>query len=210
MTDQRPNESLHAYLKRRERELVHQITAIHGELAPRERELAEVRQAMAAIGLLSGLPPLSRNASQKPGSALTDAIAPPEAGMVHYGYSTELASFLPGGVVTAATLAMVGSSEQPITIKQLILRALTQFHDGATPAQLRTYIKDAYGREVERVSMGPQLARLRDEGLIEQMAGMLNEGKWNLKLRGEIVNAIDTSEAKSKMYDHPSSKKMGK
>src|SRR5580704_9248864 len=110
MTDQRPNESLHAYLRRRERELVHQITAIHGELAPRERELAEVRQAMAAVGL-------------KTGNALTDVLTLTKEGAAR-DYSTELASFLTDGVVRAENLATVGLSEQP-TIKQLILRALT-------------------------------------------------------------------------------------
>jgi hypothetical protein len=184
MTDQRPNESLHDLLKRRERELVHQITAIHGqltrELAPRERELAEVRQAMAAVGL-------------KPGNPLTDLLAPPEEGTVRYDYSTELTPFLPTGAVSNAT---VNLSEQP-TIKQLILRALgDQFRDeGATPAQLRTYIHDAYGREIDRTSMGPQLSRLREEGLVEQMMGMLNEGKWTLKLRGTIEDAANQSAA---------------
>jgi hypothetical protein len=178
MTDQRPNESLHAYLKRRERELLHQITAIRGELAPRESELIEVRRAMAAVGL-------------KPGNALTDLLIPPEEGTVRYDYATELASFLPVG---AANNATIGLSEQP-TIKQLILRALSdQFREGATPAQLRTYIRDAYGREIDRTSMGPQLSRLRDEGLIEQLIGMLNEGKWMLKLRGTIEDAVNQSE----------------
>jgi hypothetical protein len=71
-----------------------------------------------------------------------------------------------------------------MTIKQLVIRALTDhFHDGATPAELRAYILNAYGREITRGSMGPQIARLQEEGTIEQPPGLLNEGKWKLTHR---------------------------
>src|SRR5260370_42160124 len=71
--------------------------------------------------------------------------------------------------------ALIAASDDGLTIKQLILRALADhFHDGATPAELRAYILDAYGREISRGSMGPQIVRLFEEGLIEQPS----DGKW--------------------------------
>jgi hypothetical protein len=204
MNDRRPNETLHAYLQRRERELIHQIAAFRGELAPRERELTEVRQAMSAVGL-------------KTGNALTDMLVLSEDGL-----AKEVTNFveckrvsntlIENSVPRAFTFneAMAAQSETSVeTIKQLVLRAFTDhFHDGATPLELRTYINDAYGREIDRTSMGPQLSRMRDEGVLIQPLGTLDEGKWRLKLDDIIQNALDTSaENKPKRVRNSWSKK---
>jgi len=64
----------------------------------------------------------------------------------------------------------------PSNEKPTIVTALTShFHDGATPAELRTFIKDVFGREIDRTSMSPQLTRLREDGVVEQ-----KDMKWRL------------------------------
>jgi hypothetical protein len=56
-----------------------------------------------------------------------------------------------------------------LTIKQLIMKAMrAHFKDGATAADLRDFIKDAYGRDIERASFSPQLSRLKAQGLLHQ------------------------------------------
>jgi hypothetical protein len=77
----------------------------------------------------------------------------------------------------------------PMTIKQMIDSALRDhFRDGATPAELRDYFKTAYGRDVSRSSISPQLARLQDAHRIEPT----ESGKWTLTRAGLL-------------FDHPTS-----
>jgi hypothetical protein len=67
-----------------------------------------------------------------------------------------------------------------LTIKQLILRALSEkFRDGATPLELRDFLRERFDRVVDRNSISPQLTRLREEGLIHQSEG---DGRWRLTL----------------------------
>jgi len=76
-----------------------------------------------------------------------------------------------------------------LTIKQMVLAALRDhFHKGATPSELRDYMKTAYGRDVDRNSIGPQLARLRERGAVHQH----NDGRWSITRAG-------------KTYDYPTS-----
>ena len=57
----------------------------------------------------------------------------------------------------------------PSNEKPTIVTALTShFHDGATSAELRTFIKDVFDREIDRTSMSPRLTRLREDGVVEQ------------------------------------------
>src|SRR5258708_7402876 len=54
-----------------------------------------------------------------------------------------------------------------MTIQDLIMRALVDhFHGGATPAEIGGYIREAYSRDIEPGSIRPNLARLRESGLI--------------------------------------------
>jgi hypothetical protein len=158
------SETLRSFLDRREREVVHRIAAIRGQLDPLERELAEIRRAKAAV-TAAVAKVLASNTSvnalaQRNSNALADTLIPN---------------------IPPAIVDLLAANES-LTIKQLIIRALTDhFHDGATPAQLRTYISDAYRREITRGSMGPQIARLHEEGVIEQPPGLWNEGKWKLR-----------------------------
>lgn len=157
------DEPLADYLKRKERELGQQVSSLRGMLAPKERELEEVRRAMQAIGLFA--------------PSLESLIREPQANGVVPNYAAGLAAF------TAA---------QPLTIKAMILNALRDyFHEGATPAELRDYMRTVYGKEIDRNSISPQLTRLREQGAVEQSGGVVNP-KWKLTRAG-------------KWYGHPNS-----
>jgi DNA-binding transcriptional ArsR family regulator len=163
------SEGLEAYLRRRERELIQQTAALRGLLAPKEKELTDVRQAMNAIGL------------------------PPS-------YVDELRPFLDGDQDEPAyvynseedTTALQALAES-LTIKEMILRALNDhFHQGATPSELSEYMRTAYRRDIDRNSISPQLARLREEGLVQNTNAL--SGKWEIVLRGTITDAITETE----------------
>jgi hypothetical protein len=184
--DAAQDETLADYLKRRERELIQQTAAIRGLLAPKEQELATVRQAMQAIGVqqsyVDQLQPFLDQASDQP--------PPPTHGLLN---STE-ARPAPGILNSPAA----GFPWEALTIKDMILNALKDhFHSGATPSELSEYMKTAYGRDVDRNSIGPQLARLRDERLVESGSGnalisgalIPGSGKWRLSLRGDLADA---------------------
>jgi DNA-binding transcriptional ArsR family regulator len=170
------------YLEIRERELESQISNVRGHLAPLEAELAQVRKirSLIADARAAGLTDLA-----------SDAVLPdPPAG-----------NFSKVDVVAESALRALQSINEPrsqlevaaeqLTIKQMILRALRDHFDGgATPTELRDYMWSAFNKNVDRNSISPQLARLRDEGLVEQPPELLNEGKWRLvPLRG--VSAAD-------------------
>jgi len=153
------NEPVSEFLVRRERELTQQIDALRGQIAPKEQEREQIRTAMRALGLLTASPLASVLAT-----ALSDgsipAIAPNNSGH---------------------TPPSLGELLNPtLTIKQMILHALIDhFREGATPSELSGYIKVAYGREVDRNSVSPQLARLREEGLVVQPDGPpVLPGRW--------------------------------
>jgi hypothetical protein len=139
--------TLHEYLYRRHHDLTREMEAIKNALAPKDRELAEIRKATAKLEELAALP-----------SPLFSAAAP------------ALQTTPEGGAGTGRT------------IKQLIIEALfAHFNDGATGVELRDYFLTVHGRDIDRTSISPQLTRLREEGIVEQMTGP-DEGKWKLVL----------------------------
>jgi DNA-binding transcriptional ArsR family regulator len=149
-------EALPSYLKRRERELIQQTAAIRGMLIPKEKELADVRQAMQAVGIQP-----SYASQMEPFLEEKDA-----------GSSSSAASHT---VVTIPERLIVNGVVVSLTIKEMILAGMKDhFHNGATPIELRDYFKAVYGRDIDRNSISPQLARLRDNGMIEQSP----EGFW--------------------------------
>ena len=162
-------------LQRRERELVQRIYAIKEILLPAERELADVRKAMSALQIPHDEPP----ALSALGKALTG------------DYVSSLMPFLEkntGNALTGGALSALGAlqAQTDLTIKQMILNALRDhFVDGATPTELSDYFRTAYGKVVHRNSISPQLARLREEGSVEQPPGLLNEGKWKITRAGK-------------------------
>lgn len=175
--DIRPaEETLADYLKRRERELIQQTAAIRGMLIPKEKQLEEVRQAMKAIGL-------ERSYAEELKS------------FVDQGQDTPPPNCLSNTLEAAAFQTMQAIAEG-LTIKDLILRALNDhFHLGATPSELSDYMKAAYGREIDRNSISPQLARLRDEGLVQNTNAL--SGKWEIVLRGNLLQAAAEIERKN-------------
>jgi DNA-binding transcriptional ArsR family regulator len=162
--------SLPQYLAKRERELIQQAAALRGALLPKEQELESVRVAMKALGLTPNyMEQLKPFLSQEQGAL-----------KVH-----------PGTVTTDAPNLNLLSEN--LTIKEMIQRALAEhFKQGATPSELSEYMRVAYQRDVDRNSISPQLARLRDEGLVETS---VYTGKWELTLKGSLAEALtDTPE----------------
>ena len=116
------NEPLADYLKRREREKIQRIAAIRGLLAPEEKQLEEIRQAMKAIGIepsyVEQLKPfLDQDGDNRPMHGLLNHDTRP-------------------GVLNCAPantpLALLSES---LTIKEMIMGALNNhFHLGATPS----------------------------------------------------------------------------
>jgi DNA-binding transcriptional ArsR family regulator len=106
----------------------------------------------------------------------------------------ELAA-LPSPLFSAATPVPQTTSDEGAgtgrTIKQLIIEALfAHFHDGATGVELRDHFLTVHGRDIDRTSISPQLTRLREEGIVEQMTGP-DEGKWKLvPLRGVSADEL--------------------
>jgi hypothetical protein len=96
-----------------------------------------------------------------------------------------------------APISGVPPSNEKLTIKSMIVTALTShFHDGATPAELRTFIKDVFSREIDRTSMSPQLARLREDGAVEQ-----RDMKWRLSERARqrgVANYLQPQKSEDK------------
>lgn len=74
------------------------------------------------------------------------------------------------------------------TLKQMTMRALQDhFPEGATAQTLLEFFRAAYGREIARESLSPQLSRLADkDGLI------MRDGKtWKLSLRARRAIEMD-------------------
>jgi DNA-binding transcriptional ArsR family regulator len=141
-------ESLSAFAVRRKKVLEAQISALRGQLAPKEAELTQINKLL--------------------GSGAIDPTSPDN--------SSALASD-GARIVKVPSVLTINDQTYPSTIKGFLLGALRDhFHNGATPVELREYIKMVYSKEVDRNSISPQLARLRDNGMIEQSP----EGFWRL------------------------------
>jgi hypothetical protein len=68
---------------------------------------------------------------------------------------------------------------EPPTIRDMVLRALwTSYRkNGATQAELREFINDSYGYDVDSTSLSAEITRLRAEALVKQKGGPDN---WRL------------------------------
>jgi hypothetical protein len=183
------NENVYTFLERRERELAAQAAALRGDLFAVERELADVQAARKQMGS-----PLHAGSASNTFN-LTVPTPPVGAGGVVVGPLSNSNLFSPFFAPQANPFHLdLGLTHQPPdlpaftltpqpTIKELILKAMDAAFrkDGATPAQLREFIRDAYGREIDRNSLSPQIARLKDEHLIKQKPG---EEVWRLTQEG--------------------------
>jgi len=74
------------------------------------------------------------------------------------------------------------AAQADTTIKVLIMRAMwAGFREkGATAPEVRQFIIDAYGRDIDRTSISPQLSRLKADGQLKQKLDENKEEKWFL------------------------------
>lgn len=174
MADREP---LRAFLDRREKELADEIATLHRQLAPMEWELSEVRRAKGALGIeastaFHGTGTLT--ISEHPSGPVPAAIAGKGVGFATIVTGTLRGAAPTGTAETIAAppnlLTSFLSSHKRLTMKQLVVKALMEhFERGATAKQLREFFRDAWGRDIERPNLSPQLSRLRADGVIELM-----------------------------------------
>lgn len=141
------------YLKRRAMQVKYQLSHLRGQIAPLEKEWADLETALNIFGLdVSDVPTTQCPASLDP---------------------------LP---------------LNHLTIKQMIMSALQNSFEsvGATPAELRDYIRSVYDRTVDRNSISPQLTRLRDDGHIANCGH-----KWLLRRVGPPAASPSSESAKT-------------
>ncbi len=178
-------ETIYAFLERRERELEQQIAALQGQLEPKQAELAALRRSKNALNIGSGNA-LSGGVNLGNINALAApfALSPdsPSNGLGMLGNPP------PSNTLAAAPYA-------GWTIKQMVVQAfLDHFRRGATSQQLREFIHVAYGRPIDPSSLRPQMHRLKGAGGLEHDS---STDKWNL---------TKDARAKYTMYNHPSSR----
>jgi hypothetical protein len=179
------------FLRKRQRELASQISALKGQLAPKEAELAQINQMMMLLEappnlLLTPLPQQNSNAPVNYYDALKPFL-PADNEQLAPIYRTE-------GLQLPRSPSTTRSYEQ-MTIKELVIQALLDhFPTGTNLALLRDFIRDAYRRTIEPSSLRPQMHRLKaDRVLFHDPASDL----WNLDPRKRALY---------RMYDHPTSR----
>ena len=166
--------NLRDYLDSRERELVNSIKECHDKLAPLERELAEIRRAKGAIGggmrnqhvvgalTISGmLAPHDQDRKREPervgGIGMRSLVS-------GFGHTDSL--------IDESPLAQY-QAYQKLTMKELVVKVLSEhFHQGATTREMLDFFRDAWGRQIERTNLSPQISRLYQEGIIGRETGL--------------------------------------
>jgi hypothetical protein len=157
-------------LNLREQELIHQISALRGQIEAKENELVYVRKAKAATSISVGVN------QQEPPDLRTSRL------------------FKIAPVTKDGALDFF----KKLSIKQLVMQAmLDHFRTGGTTSQaLRDFIRNAYGREIEQESLRPQLHRLKADGLLLHETG---DDKWRLDPNAPaVLSALRFNDAKSK------------
>ena len=153
-------ENVRDLLDRRERELMQQIqllqteiAALRSDLTPKEVELIEVRRAKVALGMAASFPWQSE---KQPDHA-------PDLENAYRSLGETLRNRAP----------------LDLKIKELLVLAFVEHFQvqGAAPADLRLQIATSYGRELDPGSIRPNLARLREDGVV--MRGI--PPKWMLQ-----------------------------
>jgi len=140
-------ETVDQFLARRERELTAQISALHGQIAPKEAELLQIRRVKAALNLGTEL-----------SKSLTSEAEFAASPLLSTNYDAALASVI-GGRSMPPYHAM--------TIKELTIQALLDhFPLGGTIAEIRDFIRDAYSRTVELGSLRTQMHRLKADNIL--------------------------------------------
>jgi hypothetical protein len=162
-------------LKRWAREVGNRVAALRAELAAKELELTQIRSAMAWMGGTGGEINVAKSLDGGDGS--------------------------PSNHSETASSALF-SSFDTMTLKQLIMSALrVQFPSGATPAQIRDFIHDAYGRKIPLPSLRPQLSRLRADGSLsrDEITRL-----WRLSSREGLPNGAGAESAETASWEEAS------
>jgi hypothetical protein len=170
------DDTLRSFLERRERELTHQVAALRAEMESKKNELAEIRAVRAALAPSVPTPAVPAPAAPPPvpDTSTFDVAADQSRAAAENWRAASV-----GHPMQQGQSVLIGGVPQKRTIKSMILTALTShFDDGATLAELRTFIKDVFGQDIDRTSISPQLARLREDGAVEQRGK-----KWTLPER---------------------------
>src|SRR5260370_5041465 len=187
------DETFREFLERRERELLEDITVRHAELIPKEAELAEIRRAKSALNILpiagtnvSLSAQVSIRASGGGTPAVTEPVPPPPTtpNPAHWQDTGDASMAAPiaadrhrraaaaiaasgGAGCFAHSCVSLPSPYEHLTMKELVIKALSgHFPNGATAKQLRDFIRDAWGRDIARENLSPQLSRLRWDKVI--------------------------------------------
>jgi hypothetical protein len=168
--------------------LIAQISALRGQLAPKEAELAHVQH------MRSFLPggPNAPSAADDGLAALAKAIAPTLAKPPTYTVKPSDLMPTPGTIIGD----IVHATYKNKTIKELTIQALIDhFPIGGTITAIHEFIRDAYGRPLELASLRTQMHRLKADNVLEFNSAI---EIWNLDPRKRQLYA---------MYDHPTSRR---
>jgi hypothetical protein len=211
-------------LQRRRRELAAQVSALKGQLTPKEAELAQIDHALTVIkpppaSVVENFPWTNSNAvitdyaaAFRPFLELDDTLSSfakqvktanamsPEL-IAHVKATTSISPEVVEAV-KAVRKALDGFSSQlpdqkyqRMTHKELVVQALVDhFPDGGTMMQIRDFIRLGYGRTIEPSSMRPQMHRLKADGILGQDP---STDTWNFQ---------DGKRRLYAMYDHPTSR----
>jgi hypothetical protein len=158
---------LRHFLAQHEEDLTAQINEIRINLMPLEAEFAEVRGAKVAIGLTQAYSGFKRLA----------------AALGEFQQRAQQANIitLPSEPAeqTNNELIML-PAESPyshLTMKQLVVKVLQEhFHNGATTRQMLDFFRHAWGRDIARTNLSPQLSRL----FHDQIIGRRDDHIWFL------------------------------
>lgn len=222
--------NLRDFLDERESELLAEITRLRAQLVPLESELSLVRRAKVAVGprphpdqrkqLEEELASIER-AFQKSASLMPPISKETEDFLADAGEATgandrgaEVVAALDEMKTTIAEVqsAMADSFAQlrnphaNLTMKQLAVKALEeQFPHGATTRQLIDFFRDAWGREIERTNLSPQLSRLYQEGKIGRIQGLKEwylvplerQGRRPYRVLAPVINLNEAGDLQS-------------
>jgi hypothetical protein len=204
-------ETTQQFLARRKKELLAQISALKGQLAPKEAELAQITRFEASQTVASAVPAnaLASIVNHGPSNPLETAIfgtlgpektnALAQAGASVSAALAEVAKSmtLAGPSMSDVMSRVIGNTASlryaHMTIKQLVIRALLDhFHKGATAAEIREFIRNGYGREIDPSSLRPQMHRLKAEGILVNDAG---NDVWDLSEKIRANPVLQNSES---------------
>ena len=174
------------FLYRRHRELLAQISALKGQLEPKEAELMQIAQTLKMLGLLEP-PPNPTN--------YTDAFRPFLAAGNYLEQHAASDQMMRENLAKLDEIKVGYAQYLKMTIKELVIQALLDhFPEGATITLIREFIREGYGRAIEQSSLRPQMHRLKADGVL--IFRPENE-TWNLDQRKRGLYA---------MYNHPTSR----